>query len=269
MSKIGLGIITCNREDFFKKCYKSVPNKMIDVLVAVNDGDKLNGKYPKAHLIEHDSNMSVGISKNDAFKYLLEQDCEHIFLIEDDIIIKNPAVFRQYINAANETGLYHLMYGYHGNANKVDYESGGTPNPRVIIEYKNGIKIALNANCVGAFCYYHKDVLDNIGLMDETYVNAWEHIDNSYSAVKKGLLPGYWYWPDIANSYDFLDEQACCQEVEKGAIRKDPEWEKNMLAGAKHFYSKYGAFPVKVDQPKQQDILDALKSISEQRTANV
>ena len=269
MSKIGLGIITCDREDFFKKCYKSIPTKLVDVLVAVNDGKKLKGKYPRAHLIEHKTNMSVGVSKNDAFKYLLEHDCEHIFLIEDDIVIKNPAVFKQYINAANETGLQHLMYGYHGNANKVDYESGGKPNPRVVIEYNNDIKIALNANCVGAFCYYHKDLLDKIGLIDETYVNAWEHIDHSYSAVKQGLLPGYWYWPDIANSYDFLDEQACCQEIEKGAIRKDPEWEKKMITGAKHFHSKYGAFPTKVDPPDQKDVIAALKQISKHKTANV
>lgn len=268
MGKIGLGIVTCNREDFFKQCYKSVPTKMVDVLVAVNDGDKLKGKYPKAHLIEHKTNMSVGVSKNDAFKYLIENDCEHIFLIEDDIIIKNPAVFTQYIRAANESGLMHLMYGYHGNANKVNYESGGKPNPRVVIEYKNDVKIALNANCVGAFCYYHKSLLDEIGLMDETYINAWEHIDHSYSAVKKDLLPGYWWWPDIANSYDFLDEQACCQDIENGAIRKDPEWEQKMLKGAKHFYSKYKAFPTKVDPIPEDEVLAALKRISQKKGVN-
>ena len=66
MSKIGLGIITCNREDFYKQCYDSVPFEDVDVVVTVNDGDKLKGSYPLSNIITHSTNKGVGISKNEA-----------------------------------------------------------------------------------------------------------------------------------------------------------------------------------------------------------
>ena len=36
--KIGLGVITYNREEFFKKCFESIDSNYIDELVVVNDG---------------------------------------------------------------------------------------------------------------------------------------------------------------------------------------------------------------------------------------
>ena len=245
MSSIGLGIITCNREDFYKQCYNSVPLDTVDELITINDGAKLKGKYPGSLITTHDTNKGVGISKNEAMQHLLDQGCEHIFLIEDDIIIKDKNVFQKYIDTAAASGIWHLMFGYHGPANK-------TPDkkvfPRTIIDYGEH-KVALNANCVGAFCYYHKGVLNNIGLMDEKFLNAWEHVDHSYQIVKAGLLPGYWWWPDVANSCDYLDEQACSEE--NSAIRPRADWQNNIQTGAQHFISKHGHSPVDVPDTLQ------------------
>ena len=152
------------------------------------------------------------------------------------------------------------MFGYHGPANKA-MQSKGKPTPRVVIEYTDDIKIALNQHCVGAFCYFHKDVIDEVGLFDETYKNVWEHVDHSYSIVKAGMLPAYWFWPDISNSYEYLDEQACSEEVQKGVIRKKEDWEDNMVAGAKHFHSKYESFPGSIEDTEPQKVLTALKEI--------
>lgn len=265
MSKIGLGIITCNREDFLRKCYKSVPVDKLQAFVIVNDGKKLKGKYKKADVIQHKQNKGVGVSKNDALKFLLEKDCEHLFLIEDDIFITNNDVFRAYIKAADETGIKHFMFGYHGPANKTG--SKGQPTPRLFIEYKNNIKIALNTHCVGAFCYFHKTVLDKIGLFDEAYNNVWEHVDHSYCAVKAGLIPGYWWWPDIANSCDYLDEQACSEEFDKGVIRKQSDWELNLTDGARHFFAKHQYMPNTVPDLSPDDIYNNLKQIKKEYKA--
>ena len=261
MSKIGLGIITCNRQDFYTKCYKSVPFDDLHAVVTVNDGKKYKKKYPKSHLIQHKENKGVGISKNDALKYLIEQGCEHLFLIEDDIYIKDKDVFNQYISAAEQSGLYHMMFGYHGPANKNG--SKGEPRPRVVVEYDTGLKIALNRHCVGAFCYYHKGVITNAGYFDETYLNVWEHVDHSYTIAKLGLIPAYWWWPDIANSTDYLDEQACSEELDKGEIRKREDWEKNITHGARHFYTKHNHMPTTIPDAPRVQVFNMLKTIKE------
>ena len=256
--KIGLGIITCNREHFLQKCYNSVPFNNIDELIIVNDGEKLKNCYPKSYLIEHDKNMSVGVSKNDAFKYLINKQCEHIFIIEDDIIIKKPDIFIEYIKASYESGLLHLMYGYHGDANKLE---NGTPSPRAIINYDNNVKIALNHACIGAFCYYHCSLLNKVGLMNEKYKNCWEHVEHSYLCIKKKFIPGFYWWPDIYNSYDYLDELASPDDIQNACRRKDPEWEQNISIYAKYFFEKFQEWPGNIKNPSYDKIISNLKEI--------
>lgn len=268
MSKIGLGVITCNRENFYKECYKSIPLDVIDTLVTVNDGEKLKGTYPKSHIITHKKNKGVGISKNEAMQHLLDEGCEHIFLIEDDIIVKDKTIFEKYIEASEITGLRHFMFGYHGPANKDQFK---TPKPDLLVDYTPELRVAFNTHCVGALCYYHKTVLDDVGLMDEEYKNAWEHVDHSYCIVKKGWIPAYWYWPDIANSYDYLDELACSEEVEHGAIRNRSDWQQNIQTGAEHFIDKHGTYPggpQGVPREPEASVVNKLKQIKEKYSCN-
>ena len=86
MEKIGVGIITCNREDFFEQCFKSLPHDKIDNIVIINDGDTLS-KYARdgcmlnnACLIENEVNLGVGRSKNKALQFLMYRQCDHIFI---------------------------------------------------------------------------------------------------------------------------------------------------------------------------------------------
>lgn len=253
MSKIGVGIITYNRPDFFDQCLNSIDSKKINNLIVVNDGTPY--KSVNAPLIQHEKNQGVGKSKNSAFKFLLEKGCDHIFLIEDDIIIKNNNVFDAYIDASNTTGIKHMMYGYHGPANK----KNGIPNPRYIFDYGNNMKIAMNQHCVGAFCYYTRDVLENVGLNDETFINAWEHVEHSYRIVKTGYLPSYWWWPDIKNSSEYIDELAC-SEV-NSTIRPQSTWRENITNGAKYFISKHGLSPVSIPDTSLDAVTAKLKKI--------
>jgi GT2 family glycosyltransferase len=255
MAKIGLGIITCNRPEFLKKCYDSVPRDKIDCLIVINDGEPLPFTIPDEEYLHNEKNLGVGRSKNKALQYLIFNNCDYLFLIEDDIYITNPEVFNEYIKYIEKTGIQHLMFGYHGPANKKD----GKPIPRLVIDYGNNINLALNYHCVGAFCVYTSKLLTDIGLFDDEYVNAWEHVDHSYQAVKKGYLPAYWWWPDIQNSYDFLAEQAC-SEV-NSSIRPREDWRTNIQNGARYFFNKNKYTPWQVPDESEQSVIKALRKL--------
>jgi hypothetical protein len=98
VSSIGVGMVTYNAEDRIKQSAKTIPT-WIENFVIVNDGTPYSpDSYPEhAHIIQHDTNKCVGAAKNTALDYLLEKGCEHIFLIEDDILIKDENVFKEYI----------------------------------------------------------------------------------------------------------------------------------------------------------------------------
>lgn len=270
MSSVGVGVITCNRQEFYEKCLSSIQKCNVDSVVTINDGAPYSDiQVTCGEYFRHTANKGVGVTKNEAITHLLSKGCEHIFLIEDDIIVKDPDVFNKYIETSRISGLKHLMFGYHGPANKHEDK---TLNPRLRVDYSPDHSVAFNTHCVGAFCYYHKSVIEQVGLMDENFKNAWEHVDHSLQIVKAGFIPSYWWWPDVANSCDYLDELACSEESstirwedsEKRVPKKD--WLENIEKGAQYFYKKNKCLPTQVEQLTESDLITTLKQIKEKYT---
>lgn len=261
MGKIGIGIVTCNRPEFFLKCLRSIPDD--NLIAVVNDGGDFEDisrlqKEKTFTYFHNEKNIGVGRSKNKLLRYLLGSDCEHIFIIEDDIIVKDPKVFDAYINARNITGIQHFNFGYHGPANK-NGVSGGAPKPRFIVDYGN-IKIAINQHSVGAFCYYTKESLEKAGLIDEEFTNAFEHVEHDYRLYKAGFAPPYWNFADLANSMDYLDEIECSEK--SSAIRPRSDWMDNIKRGAEIFKKKHGYLPAWqgcVPDSSESQVKDILK----------
>jgi len=256
---IGVGIITCNRPEFFKKCRESIKEEWYDHIVVVNDG---KGPLFDANspIIATTGMEGVGRAKNMALKHLLEKDCDYIILVEDDMLFKGD-IFKQYIKAHKATGIHHFMFAYHGPANKAGI-SGGKPVPRKIIDYGK-VKIALNQHCVGAVCFYTRECLTEVGIYDETYTNAFEHVDHSYELAKDNYSTPYWWWADIANSLDYVVEQACSED--SSAIRPRDDWQSNIKEAWGKFTDKHGVGPTSVPDVTINEVIKNLKQIKNDR----
>jgi GT2 family glycosyltransferase len=263
---IFVGIVTCDRPNFFEKCYDSVKSSIgVDYIAVVNDG-KTEVNVDKDDIyIKNKVNLGVGKSKNalfrEAFKLKRQgKDIQHIFIIEDDIVMKSPNVFNEYIKARNITGVQHFCFAYHGPANKNGI-SGGKACPRYIIDYGN-LKIAINTHSVGAFCYYTTEVLEKVGLIDENFHNAFEHVEHSYRIAKEGYTTPYWNWADLANSMDLLDEIQCSEQ--SSTIRPRKDWKDNIVKGAGLFQRKHGYAPAwqnAVPDTSEKDVKEIMKNI--------
>ena len=199
---IGVGIITCNRPEFFKKCRASINDKWYDHIVVVNDG---SGPIFDAHspVLKTDGGEGVGKAKNKAIKHLLERGCDYIILVEDDMLFKDN-IFEQYIKAYKETGIHHFMF-------------------------------------------------------DESYTNAFEHVDHSYLLSKKKYCTPYWWWPDISNSLDYVEEQACSEN--SSAIRPRNDWQSNIQDAWSKFTDKHGVGPTSVPDIEIKTVIKTLKEI--------
>lgn len=259
MSKVGLGIVTCNRNKFFTKCISSIKDEWYDELIVVNDGD-VPIKHPSHNIINNKKNIGVCKSKNILFKKLLDKKCDYIFIIEDDMYFKDN-VFQAYIDAYKKTGIHHMMFAYHGPANKGNV-SKGKPQPRVIIDYGD-LKISLNQGCVGAVCFYTKECLNEVGLFDEDFdKNNFEHVEHSYRLAKAEYSTPYWWWADLANSLDYIEEQACSED--NSAIRRGDNWKQKIMDSAQIFKNKHDYMPAWqgcVPDSSLSDIKELLKRI--------
>jgi glycosyltransferase involved in cell wall biosynthesis len=254
--KIGLGVLTYNRPEYFKKIFNSIPLYAVDEIVIVNDGTPYGEEIHVPH-IQHKKNMGIGISKNDALKHLLNKGCDYIFLMEDDIIIKNPEVFQAYIKASKETGIQHFNYSQHGLMNKLP--NSDTPNPRTKIEYNNNIIINLYLHCVGAFSFYTKKCLDKVGLMDETFYNATEHLEHTYNIIKAGMHPPFWWFADIHDSNKYLTDIPW--SISTSTISSNPKHNSIVMKGLDYFKNKHKVGLFDIPQLNLDFVKQELKNI--------
>ena len=260
---IGVGIITCNRPDFYNVCVNSINTDWYDELVTVNDGEDI--VVSKGEYIKTEGSIGVGKAKNRAMQHLLDKGCKYIILVEDDMKFKDN-LFKAYIEAYKKTGIHHFMFAYHGPANKGNI-SGGKPIPRKIIDYGD-IKISLNQHCVGAVTFYTRESLEDVGLNDEEFnKNNFEHVEHSYRLAKAGYSTPYWWWADLANSLDYVEEQAC-SEV-SSSIRRGDDWHDKIRWSAELFQKKHGYMPAwnnAVPDTPLSEIISVLKTYEKNKS---
>ena len=259
--KIGIGIITCNRSNFFKELIESVPE--VEEIVVVNDGmPYADDLYPSkiSEVIQHKKNNGIAKTKNDALSYLLKQNCNHIFLLEDDIAINDPSVFDKYIKASQLSGIHHFNYAYHGvNENRTP---DGKPNPRLVVDYGEGIKLAFYHNTTAALSYFRAELLKKVGLIDTFYRNALEHVDHTYQIIKAGYHPPFRWFADLEDSYLLLKELDLLQQQSLLKTNKKKLLYRAKFFGA-YFRLKNGYRPSRVPTVGENEIHHILNQLKE------
>jgi len=269
--KIGVGIITCDRPDFFTKCRDSINHKSYNRIVVVNDGhDPVDNA--RAPVIKTQGREGVGKGKNKALKYLYEKGCDYMFLLEDDMIMLDDSVFDKYIQAHKASGFHHFNYGPGSPFNRKqtiqnfdlhnrhELDQHSEPNPRLVIDYGDDVKISLFQHTVAMFSFYTREVLDNVGYIDEEYYNAWEHVDHTYNIIKSGYHPPFWYFADIFDSHKYMTEAP--QAIDKSSIAGDSEqWKKNVYGGREIYLKKHGHYPNEPPHVSKEETLNIIKQI--------
>ena len=273
--KIGVGIITCNRLNYLKGLVDTlVPCKdVIDCLVVVNDGtDQPDWRLSYGEWVNNEQNLGVAKSKNKALKYLFDAQCDFFFLIEDDMLIKDPTVFEQYINAFKASGIQHFNYGPGSPFNRKQeiqnfdlhnrhlLNEKTEPNPKLIVDYKT-CKIALYEHTVAMFSFFTRNLLEEgLGYMPEEYDRCWEHVDGTYQIIKAGYHPPFWWFADIANSHELIEEAPGAIENSSIAKNKD-EWMQRVMEGREIYKRKHGHYPNQPPQHTKEEVIKMLKQI--------
>ena len=256
---VGIAIITCDREKMLNNCVQSIIEHTQDIdvkhVLIINDGESVVD-HKDFELIDNDRNLGVGECKSIALNRLMELNCEHIFLLEDDIKLCSDVALQEYIKLSDASGVKHLNFCLHGHANKrLD-----VPAPKLVIDYKD-IQMALYHNVTGAVSYYHRSVIEQCGVMDRAYKNAMEHVDHTMRIIQAGYHPPFRWFADVANS----DQLICDQDpsLSESKIRNNDVWKENFIHGVKLFYERYNVNVCAAEQPcdTKQQVIDYLKSI--------
>jgi glycosyltransferase involved in cell wall biosynthesis len=253
--KIGVGIITCNREHFLKKCLESIP-EYIDELVIVNDGKLLSKEIKiKGSLIQNVEGKQVGECKNIVMRHLLDKECDYIFTLEDDIIIKDPETFNNYINASKESGLEHFNFGF---SQRENLSPDLKPIYKKTINYKKS-SIILTPNVLGALTFYTRKALQTIGLHHYKFNKGHgDHPELTYRAWKHGFTTPFWWFADIYGSWDMIENQS--NMGSDSVVRNQTDMMANFKEACNIFKELHGINMLEVPLESEDNVIKFLKS---------
>jgi GT2 family glycosyltransferase len=228
---IALGITTYNRPAFADKCVRAIRDHVAPLCSSVflyNDGSdpKYRAEYQRAYkrmpeMIVQDPAMNSGVSiaKNAPIGAMLTQtDADWLFICEDDIKVLSPKAITEYVRVAEQANFHHLSFAHHGPAN-----SGGP--------VANSGDVAYYPHSIGAWSCFSRQALETVGLYDENFCNAWEHVEHELRLIQAGLMPG----ADIHKFPDVIGSEAWLQElpgsIDKSSIRPRDDWHSNIRNG--------------------------------------
>ncbi|MDR2011096.1 MAG: glycosyltransferase family 2 protein [Bacteroidales bacterium] len=220
--KLSVVIVNYNVKHFLEQCLNSVlaSAKFVETEIFVVDNNSVDGscsmiksKFPQVKLIENKKNYGFSYANNQAIK---EASGEYILLLNPDTVIeektlKTVTVFMDEHSDAGGLGVKMID----GKGRFLPESKRGLPTPAVAfykifglsklfprskkfgqyhLTYLNKEKTHVVDVLSGAFMLLRKEVLDKIGVLDESFFMYGEDIDLSYRIT----LAGYknYYYPE-------------------------------------------------------------------------
>lgn len=222
MTKLSVVIVNYNVKHFIEQCLFSVlkASENIACEVFVVDNNSVDGsvtlikeKFPQVKLIVNKTNTGFSVANNQALKLATGQ---YVLLLNPDTVVQEDTFTKilDFMDAHPEAGGLGVKM-LDGQGNFAPESKRGLPTPEVSFYKMFGFArffpkskrfgkyhlTYLPENEVneidvmsGAFMLIRKEVLDKIGLLDETFFMYGEDIDLSYR-IKKAGYKNY-YFPD-------------------------------------------------------------------------
>lgn len=185
--KIGIAVTVHNRHETaaitIKNIKKFIPKDAL--LVIVDDSSEV--PFPNSN---YRFEKQAGIAKSKNMCLQLLDECEHIFLFDDDCYGKVKGWERPYI----ESKYPHLMYIFS------EFSNGKPNGNRKSHDIEDAV---IFENPCGCMIYLHHSCLDKVGGMDEGYgIWGMDHVDLSIRIHNAGLTP--YKFMDIKGSDDLF-----------------------------------------------------------------
>ena len=220
--KLSVVIVNYNVEYFLDQCLNSVKTALsnIDGEIIVVDNDSIDGsnemvksKYPDVILIENKKNVGFSTANNQGIKI---SKGEYVLILNPDTVVEHDTFEKtiEFMDSHPDAGALGVKM-VDGSGKFLPESKRGLPTPEVAFYKMSGISSLfpkskrfagyymghLDVNetnkieiLPGAFMLMRKTVLDEIGLLDESFFMYGEDIDLSYRVTKGGY--NNYYFPE-------------------------------------------------------------------------
>lgn len=197
-NRIALAILNWNRDVF--PTLKSLEKFDGPVIICTNRKDRIDLTIdPRLVYVESSSNVAA--SKNLLINSANELGASYLFIIEDDVIVKDVSVFEKYIELMEKFKTGVVFYGF-DRSNRI---LEGKPNPCIIIKLnEQGDELYANRHCCTSV--FGIDLKNNKELFDPNIL-VMEHEEYLQRCADKKILPFNGFYFDIPRSWEYFDRQ--------------------------------------------------------------
>ena len=191
--KIGIVIVNYNGEHYQNEALRTIYMSTYTnfEVIIVDSGSKDNSislaqkEYPDVHYLLQNENVGVAKGNNIGIRYALEQlNCDYVLLINNDVEIKADTIEFLINNASSSVITVPKIYYYEPN-NMLWFAGGGMVWRKGESEhwgnyeidngqYDKQMEITYSPTCC---MLIHKDVINKIGLIDETVFMYFDDTD--------------------------------------------------------------------------------------------
>lgn len=238
--KIGIGITTRNRRSVFQETLAKMRALMPPDarLVIVDDAST---EPLTAADYRFKSNAGIARGKNKCLELL--EDCDHIFLFDDDTYPLCDEWWKPYV----ESDQSHLMYLFGKLANGHVIRDG--------VKFYQDSKHQAWSHPRGCMLYFKRDAIDTVGGFDPAFGTwGWEHVNLSDRIYNAGLTD--WPYQDVVGSDKLIFNGDEAVTVTSTVDPKGPRIE-HMARSTKVYHELHAKRPYFVDY-KEGNGLDAV-----------
>jgi hypothetical protein len=205
--RIGIGITTHNRSHIISKTISNIVTNTscggIKYILVDDNSDNNhrseNEKIAKKYNISYHynkENLGIAKSKNKCLEYI--DDCDYIFLFDDDCYPIRDNWWDKFIEASEETNCEHFSLTF-------DHTSSGRPNGNKLLGKINKNKFIIEeySNPCGILLFMTKNCIEKIGGFDSNYgLYGKEHVGYSMRCHNLGLTIGNFL--SVSNTLEYF-----------------------------------------------------------------
>jgi glycosyltransferase involved in cell wall biosynthesis len=226
---IGIGITTHNRNANAEKCLKEITRfapKGAKIVVV----DDASAVPFKGAAFRFNHNVGIAAAKNKCLELL--DDCDYVFLFDDDTWPKSEKWWLPYINS----GVHHLSFTFDKLAN-------GMPNGNGVFRRDGDVKYHYNP--CGCVLFFTRECIDKVGGFNigfGKYGN--EHVDLSVRAYNAGLIAHPFM--DVEGSLGLFQSLDYLQRTKSSVAKREVNQTKPLIGKSGKLEYKTGGEPFTV-----------------------
>jgi hypothetical protein len=249
-NKIGIGILDIYNQELLDQCYSSIPEELKENVFITSVG---NNNLPKNVIQKkYTTDISLAAMKNWIISQMRIKDLKYYFILDSNVLIKDPTIFEKVIKIAQTFGTWMMV--------------GPSPLPLPIEDDEANVTLNVSLGLNTSFLFIYSGIIKNNGYFDERYFNTknLDVLDYIIKLRTKGVYPPNNYNPIVQEGLEIVPSQILKKNHIDAFDMITRDMPKDVQLSYGYFYHKHKYLPgqndpAPVDKEKLVEFIEQLQ----------